>query len=297
MASEDINNLTDRFDSTSIESPEDIRQVVNAAQIDPTVCLQRNGYTVIGNIITPNTFSRGFAEKQARLIWKNKVGNFELRRKSKNLFTFTFESKEDWKWVLSEAPWCLDGFLWILNPWNPTHNHRDLVFDKQQFWVTFKDFPEEFLNVYVANEIGAVLGEVKELDSEDAKPIDSNDVSALIEIKINKSLIRGVLSQNAANCTQWIPFFYQKQPHQLCPACFILDHDDDDCKNKAKEVRDLSQQLFGFLDKIPYNMTSNDYWNIEDAPTRISPKKSSKAKKANIVLFVRPEDCHYCNSV
>lgn len=172
-----------------------------------------------------------------------------------------------------------------------------MAFDKQQFWVIFKHLPEEFMNVYVVNEMGKMLGEVKELDPEDAKPVDSNDVGALIEIDISKSLIRGVPSQNAADCTQWITYYYQKQPHQLCPACFIIDHNKDEYRHKAKEVRDLSQKIVRFLDRIPYDMTRNEYWNIEDAPTRISPKKNNKNRRANMVLFVRPEDGQCCHSV
>ncbi|XP_026428281.1 putative disease resistance protein RGA1 [Papaver somniferum] len=52
----------------------------------------------------------------------------------------------------------------------------DMAFDKQQFWVIFKYLPEEFMNVFVANEMGKMLGEVKELDPEDTKPVDSNNV-------------------------------------------------------------------------------------------------------------------------
>ncbi|RZC55344.1 hypothetical protein C5167_014197 [Papaver somniferum] len=119
-----------------------------------------------------------------------------------------------------------------------------MSFDKQQFWVIFKDLPQEFLNMYVSREMGLILGEVLELDPEDANPVETNDVGDLIEIDITKSIIIGVLSHNAADCTQWFTFYYQKQPHHLCHACFIIDHDKDDCKNKANYVRDLSQNIF-----------------------------------------------------
>ncbi|RZC70786.1 hypothetical protein C5167_033920 [Papaver somniferum] len=215
-------------------------------------------------------------------------------KKSKNLFTVKFETREEWKWVLSEAPWSLNGFLWIIKPWNPTQNYRDM--SKQQFWVVFKDLPQEFMNVFVANEMGKIVGNVLELDPEDAKPLENNDVASLIEIEISKPLYRGVLRQNDVDCTQWITFFYQKQPHRLCPSCFIIDHDRDECKNKAKDVRDFSQKIIRFLGKIPYSMTTNEYWNLDETPTRISPKKNNRSRRTNMITFVKPEDGHYCNS-
>lgn len=37
MASEDVNNLANQFDGASIDSGEDIRHVINIAQIDPSL--------------------------------------------------------------------------------------------------------------------------------------------------------------------------------------------------------------------------------------------------------------------
>ncbi|RZC45927.1 hypothetical protein C5167_038886 [Papaver somniferum] len=168
--------IANHFDAALIESSDDIREVVNVAQINPRLVLQGQEFNIIGKVITSSTMSRGQAERFARQIWGNNVGDFELRKKSKNLFTVKFETKEEWKWVLSEAPWCLDGFLWIIKPWNPTQNYGDMSFDKQQFWVIFKDLPREFLNVFVAREMGLILGEVLELDPDDANPVETNDV-------------------------------------------------------------------------------------------------------------------------
>lgn len=68
MTSEDINNLANQFDSASVESSDDIREVVNVAQINPRLCLQCQGNSIIGKVITSVNMSRGSAEKICKTI-------------------------------------------------------------------------------------------------------------------------------------------------------------------------------------------------------------------------------------
>lgn len=82
-----------------------------------------------------------------------------------------------------------------------------MEFNIQQFWVALKELPPEFLNEEVATEIGRTIGCVFELDHEDA-------------------------------------FYYAKQPHQLCPECFTMNHDEEKCKDRANYVRDTENKLF-----------------------------------------------------
>lgn len=97
--------------------------------------------------------------------------------------------------------------------------------------------PPEFLNVEVEKQIDSILGNPLKLIPEDGNLTDTNAISVLIEFNISNPMLRGLLTEIAAKITQWVSIYFQRQPNNLCPACLILDHNELQCADKAKDVQ------------------------------------------------------------
>lgn len=54
------------------------------------------------------------------------------------------------------------------------------------------------------------------------------------------------MTENAAGVSQWVGFFYRKQPHKICHECFTLDHTKQDCARRANRVREMKSFLHNY---------------------------------------------------
>lgn len=122
MENPSINDLTNQLDSASIDSNEEITSVINAAQIDHQLCVQKWDKCLIGKFIYDENMRRKAAEGHAKFMRGRNISSFQIIKAGKNIFIVRFVSWDELKWVLSEAPW---RYLWILKPWNPYKENRE----------------------------------------------------------------------------------------------------------------------------------------------------------------------------
>ena len=62
------------------------------------------------------------------------------------------------------GPWNIEGYPLILKMWNQNMAVEDIDFSSLPLWIQVHDLPIELLSKENAEEIGAMVGEVLEVD-------------------------------------------------------------------------------------------------------------------------------------
>ncbi|XP_026410606.1 uncharacterized protein LOC113305823 [Papaver somniferum] len=147
------------------------------------------------------------------------------------------------------------------------------------------------MNVKEITKIGKILGEVLAIVPEDGVPAEGEHVKACVQVDINFPLRRGVMAKTNAGSTRWINFFYEKQPHKICPNCYILNHNKDVCKAAADYLTKAHAKphYFGELN-IGATKQTVIARDGEQIPAVIQ-KKNTKGK-----VFVSPKDGYVIGS-
>lgn len=73
------------------------------------------------------------------------------------------------------------------------------------------------MNQNRVKEMGEVMGEVTAIEPESSLPEPGEVFKVYVKINLASQLRRGVLSITVAGSTRWVCYFYEKQPHKICP--------------------------------------------------------------------------------
>lgn len=152
------------------------------------------------------------------------------------IFVFKFANWIQLNKVFEERPWSISGNLMVLHDYFDGLVHQDLDWDHQVFWIQLKHLLPEFMNAKVVKEMGAIMGEVIALQPENGCPVAGEIQKVCVNINLKTPLRRGILAVTATGHTRWVRFYYEKQPHNLCLECYVLDHSKKDCKKRAEDL-------------------------------------------------------------
>ena len=81
-----------------------------------------------------------------------------------NIFLFKFACEGDKKRVLKLGPWNIEEFPLILKQWHQNMTVEDKDFSSIPLWVQIHGLPIEYMLKENLEEIGALVGEVLEVD-------------------------------------------------------------------------------------------------------------------------------------
>ena len=81
-----------------------------------------------------------------------------------NIFLFKFACEGDKKRILELGPWNIEGFPLILKMWHQNLSVEDMDFSSIPIWIQVHNLPIEYMSKENAEEIGALVGEVIEVD-------------------------------------------------------------------------------------------------------------------------------------
>lgn len=62
-------------------------------------------------------------------------------------------------------------------------------------------------------------------------------ITARVKIYLKKPLHRGDWRNTTAGGVTWVRYLWERQPHSLCPNCFVIDHDEEECANVAEDLK------------------------------------------------------------
>ena len=102
---------------------------------------------------------------------------------------FKFACEGDNKRILELGPWNIEGFPLILKQWQNNLAIEDMDFSSIQLWIQVHDLPIEYMSKENAEKIGALVGEVLDVDFiGDGKICMSKFLRVKVEIKVENPL-------------------------------------------------------------------------------------------------------------
>ncbi|XP_026399242.1 uncharacterized protein LOC113295103 [Papaver somniferum] len=293
----EVSDLIEKMRNTNLDGDEQVHRVISYPHIKLKPTIQKWIVSLIAKKFCEHPMSPDTVEQEVVMAWGH--NHFQLRRHAKNMFIYRFFDWDSYNYVMEEGPWSFDGYLVVFREWSTSVILKKLDFHLQQFWIDIKKLLPEFLNVEVGNQIASILGNPLKLVPEDGNPTNTNAVSVLIEFSISNPILRGLLTENTVKITQWVPIYFQRQPRKLCPACLILDHNELECANKAKDVQDFGNYIFKFGEDFGEVIDPRDFNPKYKQAEKIliSPKKSRGKNMMEKKPFQIPEDGYHVSTI
>ncbi|XP_026459195.1 uncharacterized protein LOC113359837 [Papaver somniferum] len=135
-------------------------------------------------------------------LW-GKYLNKEIRIMGHNLLLVRLNNEAERDEVIVDGPWLIDGFKYL---------------------------KLEHMNIAVKNEAIGFIGRKISTKPRNCRPRAGNTVKTRFEVDLNKSLHRGGWWKTANAEDVWIRYHWELRPKNICPKCFVIDHDNENCE-------------------------------------------------------------------
>ncbi|XP_026378698.1 uncharacterized protein LOC113273150 [Papaver somniferum] len=217
---------------------------------------------------------------------RGKYPNKEIRVMGHNLLLIRLNNDAERDEVIADGPWLIDGVLFHIQKY---YNHiplSDYTFDKQIFTLQFKYLKLEHMTVVVIDEAISFIGKKISTKPRNCIPRVGTTVKARIEMDLNKSLYRGGWWKTVNVEDVWIRYHWELQPKNICPKCFIIDHDDE--KSLLKEDSEANKEKKGSTSTNYMEEEQVDEGNIEDSRN----VKRMRNSTLNVEPSMNPHNIH-----
>ncbi|TXG51132.1 hypothetical protein EZV62_023656 [Acer yangbiense] len=142
-----------------------------------------------GKILSPDLVNIDTFRSLIARIWKLK-GGVEIEVVTNNVYAFHFQLPEDRRKVFVGGPWTFDDSLIVLEEPIRKGSIKGLKFDKVEFWVQISNLPLLCMTKEIAQFIGDIIGEVREVDTSPTRDCLGKFVRVRVAVDITKPLRR-----------------------------------------------------------------------------------------------------------
>ena len=140
------------------------------------------------------------------------------------MMVFTFESLEDLHRVLDYSPWNIKGSLFFLKRWSAEEAIEDLDFTKAVYWVQVHNLPLELITVANAENIGASLGVLLEVDNANCyKPVRKGFLRFRVLLNLLSPFTPGFTHHRPPMASLWVQYKYERLS-DYCYTCGRIGH-------------------------------------------------------------------------
>jgi hypothetical protein len=166
-----------------------------------------------------------------------------------NLFLLEFEKEEDKIRVFKGRPWFFEESIFAIEDFDGLSSPAEVVFEKVAFWVRMLNLPLACMGKEVGLQIGATMGEVEEVDTDEDGVGWGKFLRVRIRLDVTKPLARGRMIRLLGKQVL-ITFQYEKLPW-YCLDCGRISHGNGGCDQKSG-VRDKgSEKQYGTWLRVP----------------------------------------------
>nr|POF16651.1 hypothetical protein CFP56_69302 [Quercus suber] len=184
--------------------------------------------TIIGKLISPKSLSLPIIKDVVTKAWRPTYP-LEVSKLDNNVFLFKFHHEADAQKTLLKRPWSIRGGHLILKEWDPSLTWKEVDFSKSVVWVQVHGLPSLWLSEMNLRTIGAMAGEVLELDLSGEGGAQWRRFTRIkVNIDIEQPLLPGVFLPRPNLDDLWVSLKYEKIS-QICYICGIIGHDEKDC--------------------------------------------------------------------
>lgn len=172
-------------------------------------------------------------------------GDLKVIELQNRMYQFVFSREEERLRVLNKRPWTFDNQLLVLHPWRKGIEHETKTFLSSYMWVQAWQIPAQWLSVATVRKVGHIFKQCHNVIIPENGSKDGRYAKLLVEIDLNKPLIRGTrLRCNGEMC--WISFKYEQLPY-FCFYCGKIGHGERICEKKKEDSQKscLTENQFG----------------------------------------------------
>ncbi|KAK7832799.1 uncharacterized protein CFP56_026224 [Quercus suber] len=164
-----------------------------------------------------------------------------------NIFLFKFACEGDRKRILELGPCYFEGCPIILKMWHQNLSVKDMDFSSIPIWMQVHNLPIEYMSKENAKELGALVGEVIEVDFTGNRGICmSKFIRVRVELKVDNPLWSGFFLDRQPQSDLWIHFKYERIA-DICYKCGRLGHLKARCSWVDHSGKQLNpKEPFGF---------------------------------------------------
>ena len=150
--------------------------------------------------------------------------------------SFKFVVEGDRRKVIELGPWNIERFPLILKPWDQKLQVRDIDFSFIQLWVQVHNLPIEYMSKENAENIGALLGKVLEVDfTGDELVCMSHFLRIKVELEVSKPLKSGFFLNRDPLLDIWVQLKYERVA-DFCFKCGRLGHVKIRCSSLVQKM-------------------------------------------------------------
>lgn len=118
---------------------------------------------LVGKLLANRSINKNAVKAIILKAWRTSRGVWIVDL-GENLFLFKFACEGDKRKFVELGPWNIEGFPLILKQWNQNMVVEDLDFSSLLIWIQVRNLPIEYMSKENAIEIGALVGEVLDVD-------------------------------------------------------------------------------------------------------------------------------------
>ncbi|XP_042954597.1 uncharacterized protein LOC122291010 [Carya illinoinensis] len=223
---------------------EEEEEVVEIMQTGKKEIDRKGEKSLIGRVCSDRPVSKTLISNTMAKIWRisRRAVFQEVER---NTFVISFETHADMYKVLEGKPWSFDSSLFVLIPYEGKLCLREMVFDKETFWLQIHNMPLGCMSMEWGNQIGSSVGRVLEVDVEE----DGTGWGRYLRVKLQLALMKAIPRGRFINVEQtkhWVYFRYENLP-RICLKCGWFVHGEMGCMatHADQAVEGGSEPQFG----------------------------------------------------
>lgn len=153
---------------------------------------------LVGKLFSDRVINKNVIKAIILKAWRTSK-SVQIVDLKENIFLFKFACEGDKKRILELGPWNIEGFPLILKMWHQNLSVEDMDFSSIPIWIQVHNLPIEYMSKENAVEIGALVGEVLEVDFTSNEGICmSKFLRVKVELKVEDPL--------------WSGFFLDRKP-------------------------------------------------------------------------------------
>ena len=142
---------------------------------------------LLGKILIMKKVNKEGLRVAMQQVWRT-VREVKIENLGDNIFMFKFVLEADKRRVLAGGPWHFDRALIVLIEPKGIRSITTQTFTHTSFWVHLRNFPIMCMNVNVVEELGSVIGKVKEVEADENGDCIGKYARAIILVDITKPL-------------------------------------------------------------------------------------------------------------
>ncbi|KAM7498831.1 hypothetical protein LguiA_023245 [Lonicera macranthoides] len=164
------------------------------------------------------------------------AGKFKIANWGENMFTVTFEHKEDVDKVLAGSPWSVMGYTTVLVKWDVKIPVSEVSFDYCNFWLQILNLPVGKRSEANVRKIAELAGRVVDIEPLTPETVmNCHYVRVKILVDVRKPLKRGFKLLREGDQYIWISFQYERLSN-FCYLCGSLGHEKEGCRELASSI-------------------------------------------------------------